>query len=97
MRKRETRWARGREGESFAVSLEIVRLDLPDGHPKKKRWTTAVPSPGGEGQDEGGSKCSLILRPAFAHYSPAVPRALRVRHPADGEKILNEQIARKLA
>src|ERR1039457_1772478 len=37
------------EGESFAVSNEILRLDLPDGRSQNRKQSLAIPSPvGGE-------------------------------------------------
>ncbi len=42
------------EGESFAVSRHIVILRLLDAHSQKCTRSHAVPSPGGEGQGEGG-------------------------------------------
>ena len=44
------------EGGSFAVATENLRLRLPDARWKNQRARTAVPSPGGEGQGEGGRK-----------------------------------------
>jgi hypothetical protein len=38
----------------FEKLLENRQLDLQDGFTLNKRLTNAVPSPGGEGQDEGG-------------------------------------------
>ncbi|TAL06400.1 MAG: glycoside hydrolase family 95 protein, partial [Verrucomicrobia bacterium] len=49
------------EGESFAISGENPRLSLPDSLRQTKKRATAVPSPGGEGQGEGGRFIKLFL------------------------------------
>jgi hypothetical protein len=38
----------GGEGESSAVSLKNLRLDLPDNHPQNQNRPAAISSPGGE-------------------------------------------------
>ena len=42
------------EGESFAVSRNGLRLDLPNNLRCQANHTVAPPSPGGEGRGEGG-------------------------------------------
>jgi len=41
--------------------LHNLRLDLPDSLPQNEKLAVAVPSPGGEGQDEGGRKHIFIF------------------------------------
>src|SRR5712672_576333 len=44
----------GREGETFPASWKNPALDWPDGQSRKPKRPLAIPSPGGEGQGEGG-------------------------------------------
>jgi hypothetical protein len=55
------------EGESFAAALKYPRLDLPDAHSQSPRPPAAVPSPGGEGQDEGERLSIRSQAEAMAH------------------------------
>jgi len=48
------------EGESFAASLENLSLDLPQALTNDLNRPIAVPSPGGEGQGEGGRQNILV-------------------------------------
>jgi hypothetical protein len=66
------------EGESLAVSPENLRLGGASGHRVISGLTEAVPSPGGEGQGEGGLPNSLeilVLQPAeiFEGFRPPNP------------------------
>jgi hypothetical protein len=56
-----------KEKENRAPSLwKYQRRDWPDSQPKNQNRTSAVPSPGGEGQDEGGRDTIIATKPKSA-------------------------------
>jgi hypothetical protein len=53
------------EGELFAGSRKNSRLVLPDGRADRRSHSITAPSPGGEGQGEGGRS---IRKPNFLFH-----------------------------
>src|SRR5580658_4116010 len=56
------------EGEWYAVLLECRGVEWADTHSENKKRAMAVPSPGGEGQDEGEPLTKSDLRPGHPHH-----------------------------
>ena len=55
------------EGESFAATQNVVSLCLLKVHWPNLSRPIAIPSPGGEGQDEGGRFIKLLSRLDVSH------------------------------
>lgn len=56
------------EGESFAASLVNLLLDLREVIAKCRAYSQAIPSPGGEGQSEGGCRTIQSEPPYVSCY-----------------------------
>ncbi len=57
------------EGESYAVSLVNLRLDSREAITNYREHSQAIPSPGGEGQGEGGRYTIYFESPHVVSYN----------------------------